>query len=269
MIALAAGGWWIWNNNSDFKSTISRYVENGDFQTLEARYTPQQIMDTHYQELLGDDNHQFLEPSHKYHPYVLMEVKFASDKKTREGIVLWSLIDGEMVLNTENWDRTHGFEDAINVQATRDEFKVLNILAKNNGSRTKEDLISDLQLDANVVNPWIESALVKQLITRKGNLLQLHFENPKILVVPQTKFNRMLVSKPSSYAQRVPAKYSTSQIEKIARSAFGNDFNIRRMTDVYLPVYGINVENPDGSTTTTDWNAVSGQMITPKYFKSP
>ncbi len=88
-------------------------------------------------------------------------------------------------------------------------------------------------------------------------------------MVPQTKFNRMLVSKPSSYAQRVPAKYSTSQIEKIARSAFGNDFNIRRMTDVYLPVYGINVENPYGSTTTTDWNAVSGQMITPKYFKSP
>lgn len=268
-LALLGTGWWFWTNNPDLKNTLTSYVENGEFQTLEARYTPQQIMDSHQSELLGDKNHQYLEPQYKYHPYVLMEVKYTSDKKTREGVILWSLVDGEMVLNTENWERTHGFEDAINAKTTKEEFKILNALARSNtGARSKEELLGELQLDADIVNPWIESALDKQLITRKGNVFQLHFENPRILVTPQTKFNRLLVSKPYNYSQRVPEKYSVSQVEKIAKAAFGNDFSIRRMTEVYLPVYGIYVENPDGSTTITYWNAVTGQMIHPKYFKS-
>lgn len=267
LVLLAGGGFWFWNNNSDFKNVVSRYVQNGEFQTLEARFLPQQIMDSHYRELLGDDNHHYLEPSFKYHPYVMMEVKYSADKKTREEVILWSLINGEMVLNTETWEQTHGFEDAINAKATRDEFKIINVLSKYNGARSKAELLTDLQLDADVVNPWIESVIDKHLVTRKGNILQLHLENPKIFVIPQTKFNRMLVSKPYSYSQRVSEKYSPAQIEKIAKAAFGNDFSIRHMTEVYLPVYGINVENPDGSVTTTHWNALTGQMINPKYFK--
>ena len=267
LIVALGGGWLFWMNNKDFKNTISRYLENGDFQTLEARYSPQQIMDAHYRELLGDDHHQYIEPLFKLYPYAMMEIKYLSDKKTREGVILWSLINGEMVLNTETWEQTHGFEDAINTQATSEEFQVIYAIAKNQGARSKDDLINDLQQDANTVNPWITSALEKQLIARKGNVLQLHLENPKILVVPQTKFNRLLVTKPSQQAQTVSGKYSTYQIEKIAKAAFGSDFSIRHMTEVYLPVYGIQVENPDGSVTMTDWNAVTGQMIQPKYFK--
>ncbi len=267
-LAIVAGaGFLYWSDTGDFKNIVSRYVENGESQTLESRFLPQQIMDTHSKELLGDDTYHYLEPTYKLHPYVLMEVKFSSDKKTREAVILWSLIDGEMVLNTENWELTHGFEDAINAQATQDEFKIINVLAKNQGVRSKNDLLNDLQMDADVVNPWISSAIEKHLITRKDNLLQLHFENPKILVTPQTKFNRMLVSKPYNHAQRVSEKYSPYQIEKVAKAAFGHDFNIRRITEVYLPVYGINVENPDGSITTTHWNAVTGQMIHPHYLK--
>ncbi len=260
------GGGLIWYSQGDFKNAVGRYVGSTEFQTLEARYSPQQIMETHYRELLGDDNHHFIEPSFKYHPYVLMEVKFLSDKKTREEVILWSLINGEMVLNTETWEQTHGFEDAINAKATHDEFKIINALARANGFRTKEELVSDLQMDVATINPWIDSAVEKHLITRKGNVLQLHFENPKILVTPYTKFNRMLVTKPYNYSQRVSEKYSPTQIEKIIKSAFGH-IHIGNMTEVYLLVYGINVENPDGSITTTYWNAVNGQMISPKYFK--
>lgn len=267
LILIGGGGWWLWNSNNDFKSMLSRYIENGEIQTLEARYLPQQIMDLHFRELLVDDQHHYLEPSFKYHPYVMMEVKFSTDKKTREGVILWSLVNGEMVINTETWEQTHGFEDTIHAQATNEEFRIINALAKNNGLRSKEDLVVDLQVDVNAINPWIESALNKHLITRKGNLFQLHLENPKILVVPQTKFTRMLVSKPSVYSQRISEKYTPTQIEKVAKAAFGDDFIIRQTTEVYLPVYGINVENPDSSITTTYWNAVNGQMIHPKYYK--
>lgn len=260
------GGWLILYSQGDLKNAVSHYVTNNEFQTLEARYSPQQIMETHYRDLLGDDNHHYLEPSYKYHPYILMEVKFLTDKKTREEVILWSLVNGEMVLNTDTWEQTHGFEDAINVKASHDDFKIINALARSNGFKTKEELIAELQMDAAAINPWIESAIDKHLITRKGNILQLHFENPKILVTPYTKFNRMLVTKPYQYSQLVPQKYSLSQIEKIVTAAFGS-MHIGNVTQVYLPIYGINVENPDGSITTTYWNAVNGQMISPKYFK--
>jgi hypothetical protein len=267
VLALAGGGVYYWQSNNDLLSMVSRYVENGDIQTLEARYSVQQIMDANQKKLLGDNSRQYLEPGYKYQPYVLMEVKFTQDKKTREGVALWSLVDGEMVLNTDTWEKTHGFEDAINAKATREEFKVINAIAKGNGTLSKDDLLSYLQLDADIVNPWLESVIEKHLVIKKGNQLALHFENPKILVAPQTKFNQMLVSKAYNHSQRISEKYSLSQIEKVAKAAFGSDFNIRRMSEVYLPIYHINVENPDGSTTVTQWNAVTGQMMTPNYHK--
>lgn len=265
---LLGGGYWLWNNNPEFKHLVGSYVDNSEFQTLEARYNSEQIMNAHQRELLGDASRQYIDPSLKYYPYALMEVKFSHDKKTREGVLLWSLVDGEMVLNTETWERTHGFEDAINAKATREEFKVINSLAKSStGARTQEDVINDLQLDLDIVSPWIDSVINKHLVVKKGNILQLHFENPKILVIPQTKFNQMLVSKPYNFAQRISEKYSTSQVEKIAKAAFGNDFSIRKISQVYLPVYGINVKNADNSVTTTYWNAVNGQMINPNYLR--
>ena len=119
MLAAAIGGWWFWNHNPTFRNFLAEYVDNGEFLTLEARFTPEQIMDSRSKELLPSDQHSYEEPQLKFHPYVLMEVKYSTpDKKTREGVILWSLVDGEMVLNAETWDKTHGFEDAIRVYLT-------------------------------------------------------------------------------------------------------------------------------------------------------
>ena len=47
------------------------------------------------------------------------EVKYTtSDDKTHESIMLWDLTDGEMVINTKNWEKTHGFGDCITADAT-------------------------------------------------------------------------------------------------------------------------------------------------------
>lgn len=265
--AIVAGGWWLWNNNSQFRNFVAEYVDNGDFLTLEARYTPEQIMDTHRVELLGDDFHKFEDPELKFHPYLMLEVKYTqADKKTREGVIIWGLVDGEMVINTENWDKTHGFEDAIRTGASRNEFKILNALAKSNGTLTRDQLQKELHLEADVFAPWLESAREKHLITTRGDLIQLHMQNPKFLVVPQTKINQWLVTKPYNHAQRVKAKYSPSDVEKVAKAAFGADFTISNMQEVFLPVYSIEVLNPDGSYKTTFWNALNGQRIQPRYL---
>ncbi|MEM1282242.1 MAG: hypothetical protein AAGG81_01670 [Chlamydiota bacterium] len=258
--------YWSWKNNPQITEQLKQYLDKSDIITLEARYTPEQIMKAHSHELLNDDRYKYQKPALTFHPYLLIEAKYtAPNKKTREGTLLWSLVDGEMILDTDTWDKTHGFQDALLVNATRNEFKVMNALAKNGGSMTKEQLNRELNIDQSITTNWIDSARNKHLIIQKGDLLSLHFQNPKILVTPQTKIGQWLVTKPYSH-QRVPKKFTRKQIEKIAKAAFGEDFTVRSMQEVSLPVYSIGVLNPDGSVHTSFWNALNGQKINPRSF---
>lgn len=265
---LGFGSWWLWENNHVVRSLVDEYVDTGHFLTLEARYSADQIMEQHRQELLGDDQHSFKEPSLKFYPYILMEVKYSMpDKKTREGVILWGMEDGEMVINTETWETTRGFDDLIHAAATRGDFKVVNALAARGNAASHEDLQKSLQVESDVLDDWIQSAREKKLVVQRGNLYQLHFQNPKLLVTPSTKINQWLVTKPYNHAMRVRARFSKNEIERTAKSAF-NDFTVRSAKEVFLPVYNISVLNPDGSVRTTYWNALNGKRIYPRYFNS-
>ncbi len=223
-ILAVVADYWLWNHNSTLWDTLHYYVENGEIMTLEARYTPEQIMEANRRELLVDTQHSYNDPELRFHPYLMMDVKYIDqDRKTKESVILWSLVDGEMVTNTETWDKTHGFEDAINADASPNDFRIMNALARSGGSLSKEQLQKELHLESETLTPWIDSARKKQLIILKGNVLQLHFQNPKILVSPQTKLNNWLVTKPYEHAQRVARKYTNSQIERTAKAAFGNE----------------------------------------------
>lgn len=264
--ALVVGASYFLSHHDQFTSFVHQYVENGEFVTLKARYTPEQIMEAHQKELLVDNHHSFQEPGLRYHPYILMDVKYAiQDKKSREGVMLWGLVDGEMVLNTDTWEKTHGFEDAINAEATRNDFKVMYALAKHNGSTSFDQLQKDLHVEKEMLQALLESALAKHLIVQKGNVVQLHFQDPMLPSQPETKFNDWFVKKPYNHAQKVSSQYSKNQIQKAAQAAFGDNFAIRRTTEVFLPVYNIEVLNPDGSTSTTYWNALTGQKIPQLY----
>lgn len=266
VLCILAGGFWLLSGAGQLSGIVQQYVENGEITTLKARFTPEQIIETNGKELLVDDDHSIQESGLKFHPYVLMEVKYAqADKKSREGIALWSLVDGEMVLDTETWEKTHGFEDAINADANRHDLKLLLAIAKQKGSASLDQLQKELKLEKEMLAAWVESALSKHLIFQKGNELHLHFQDPKVLVQPETKINDRLVKKPYDHAQRVPEKYSPNQIQKIAKAAFGEDFTVRNISEVFLPVYSIVVANPDGSTLTTYWNALNGHQMAPRY----
>ena len=62
------------------------------------------------------------------------------------------------------------------------------------------------------------------------------------------------------------ATFLPAQIERISRAAFGQNFAIRKMTDVYLPVHSIVVQNPDGSIHTSHWNALNGKRLSRSHF---
>lgn len=266
LLGLAA--WWGWHSPafSNAKDQLFQYVENGNITTLETRFSPQQIVDAHKSELLGKEKKTLQNSTLKYYPYLLLDVKYPDQSKTKEAVLLWGLNDGEMVLSTETWETSHGFKDCLECKATRSDFKILQALAKKGGSATAEELQKELQVERDLLSQWIESAKKKYLIMQKGHLLQLHFENPKLLVSPQTKVKQQFVSKPIGEGQKMARSYSHAQILEMSTAAFGSDFNIRSKTEIFLPVYSLEILNPDGSTQTSDWNAVTGQRIAPNYL---
>lgn len=266
LAAAGFGGWWLWENHTTVRDTIGQYVENGEFLTLQAKYTPEQIMEAHHKELLPTNQYTFQEPVVKFAPYLLFDAKYTgSDKTTREGTLLWGMVDGEIVLDTENWDQTHGFEDAINAKANKNDFKILFALAKRNGGvMSRDQLQNELHIDRDILEPMINSATKKQLIVQHGSEIVLHLENPKISSIPQTKVKQAFVTKPYDHGQRISRKYSRGQIETIAQAAFGPTFTVRNFNEVFLPVYSLSVLNPDGSTHTSYWNALNGKQIPSK-----
>lgn len=261
-IAIVLSSVWIWSNTELIRDTVQHYAENGEFLTLEARYSAEQIMQAQKELLLQNEKYSYRDPSLCFYPYLLMEVKYTGPaQKTKEGVILWSMVDGEMVIDTFNWDKTHGFEDALNAQASEEDFHLMQILARYRGSLTKPRLAKELQVDPEMLDLIVASSTRKHLVIERGAEVQLHFQNPRIDVDPSTRINQWLVSKPYSHAQQASKRYSRSQIEKTAKAAFGKDFTVRNSREVFLPVYKLEVLNPDESILTTYWNALNGKPL--------
>jgi len=263
LIGIGGGLFWAWTNVPEVKNITSSYMGKGKFQTLEVRYTADTIMEKHRKDLLRDEQHNYLDPDLKFHPYLLLEVKYnRSNDKTAEGIILWSLVDGEMIINTSTWESTHGFADCLKAGADRNDFKVINILAgfKSNGT-DRDTLAKILNVDNDVLDTWVENCRKKNLIVQSGNHFRLHMQNPKLKVEPETKLEQWIVTKPAKTSSVMTRKFKAYQIESLAKATFGYDFAIRKSTEVFLPVYSITVQNPDGSQMTSYWNALNGRQL--------
>lgn len=268
LVFLAIGGWWVWQSAemANWKDRVLQYVDNRDIVTLEAQFTPEQIIEKNRKSLFGNDKKTLQNTLVKYYPYLLLDVKYPENSKTREGVLLWGLADGEMILNTDSWESTHGFRDCLECQAKPSDFKVIQTLARQPGGIPIENLQKELHVEREILDTWVKGAKQKGLIIENGNLLYLHFENPKILVTPHTKINRHLVSKPFGDAQKSPRNFSKNQIMEITQAAFGTDLKVRDEQEVFLPVFTFEILNPDGSLQISEWNALTGQPILPRYF---
>lgn len=265
LIALALGGYGVWvitNHHPQVKSHVEQILDMGHFHTLEMRYSANQIMEQHKRTLLKDSRHRYLDPVLEFYPYLLMEVKYTTAKDaTREGVVLWDLTDGEMVIDTKDWRKTHGLGDCIEANTTPQEFRILHLLARKGGSADREMLMTALHVEHEILDGWIDSCRKKKLIVQSGNHYRLHFDKPHLRIKPETHVEERLVTKPFKNAVRLPRRFSLSQIEKVTQAAFGSDFAIRKTTDIYLPVHSILIQNPDGSVHSSRWNGLSGQPL--------
>lgn len=262
LIALGGGAWYTWNNVPSLRESVQEKMNAEAFRTLEVRFSADEIMSKNRAFFLKSSSHSFLEPELLYFPYVMMEVKYSRDAaSTSEGILLWSLKDGEMVLDTQHWEQTHGFEDCLLAKATEQDFKVLHALIESKGVTDREKLYHKFKVEENVLNDWIDSCKIKKLVVASGNKVRLHFNKPKLAVEPITHLGESLVTQPVRYSTRVKSKYTVSQIKKFTQVVFGVDFAIRKTQEVFLPVYQISVKNPDNSVLSTYWNALNGRQL--------
>lgn len=262
LAALGYGAWWLNERHPDLKHKALELVNTGTFHTLEASFTAKQIMEKERSDLLKDASHQYSEPILKFHPYLLMEVKFTNrGEQTEEGVILWDLIDGEMVLDTKSWKKTHGFADCINAGADRYEYKILNVIALSGGKADRQTLMNTLNIENALLTSWLDRCRKKKLIVQQGNFFRIHLQDPLFNVKPSTELAAPLVTKSYKHSERIARRYSPSQIKKAAEAAFGSDFAIRTVQDVFLPIYSLTVQNPDGSLHTTHWNALNGQKM--------
>ncbi len=255
------GGWSAYQHIPQVREIAQKTLNKSDFCTLEIRYTADEIMRVNKDQLLKGNGYSYLEPQLLYYPYVLMDVKYSKDRATTtEGTLLWGLTDGEMITNTTTWEKTHGFEDCLLSKADKNDFKVIKALVENSGAIDREKLYNHFNVDHDILDDWIDSCREKKLIVISGNKFRLHFAAPRIEIQPTTLLNQALVSQPAKYSSKVNKQYSPSQIGKLAQIAFGGDFTIRKSTEVFLPVYRIGIQNPDGSTRSVYVNALNGKL---------
>ena len=267
LFAAAVGGWWVTTRHPEIINKFENLINKGELHTLELRYGADHIMNTNKKDLLKDSQHEFLKPSVMFYPYLLMEVKYSvSDYFTGEGVMLWDLVDGEMVISTKDWEKTHGFGDCLKSRATREEFKIINILARRGGGADRDALSKTLHVENEILDAWVDSCRRKKLLVQTGNRYRLHLQRPHFNILPETKLDKKLVTQPIKKANRLRKHFSPYEVVRMTRSAFGDDFSIRKMNVVYLPVHSIGVKNPDGSIHTSHWNALNGRLLDQTYF---
>jgi hypothetical protein len=271
LFILAVGGYglyWVTDKNPELKSKAEELIDFRTTSALELRYDAHQVMDTHSRRLLQEKGARFLDPELKFFPYLLMEVKYCDAKQeTKESLILWDLTDGEMVTDTKTWEKTHGFADCIGSKAQEHEFQILSVLYASGGSADLSTIQKTLGVEMPILEMLLNSCRKKNLIIgQSGSRWRIHLENPRLQRTPETKWRDQLTTRPQKRAQRAKGYFRSSQIEKMAKIAFGNHFSIRKSTEIYLPIHRIVVQDPDGVITTHHFNAVSGLELPPAQF---
>ncbi len=262
LAGLGSGGWYVWENVPAVREVVLEKFQKDPFQTLEIRYTAEEIMRRNQEELLKNSDYTFLEPQLLYYPYLLMDVKYSKNRtSTAEGILLWGLNDGEMIIDTNTWEKTHGYEDCLLSRANKNDFKILKALVESGGGIDREKLYQRFKVDQDILDDWIDSCREKKLIVISGNTFRLHFENPRLEIEPITHLAQSIVSQPPKYSSKVKKQYAPTEIKRLAQTIFGGDFAIRKAEEIFLPVYCIAVQNPDGSTRTLYFNALNGKAL--------
>jgi hypothetical protein len=269
-LAFVTGAAYVWTEMPNVAQQVRSYlpaslpqvIPSKEMASFEQRYSVEQLVQKH-QKNVKEKGGEYETPRLELYPYLLMEVKYVKSGNTYENHLLWSLNHGEMVLNTQSWTMTHGYDDCLAAKATRDEMRIVNVLAQAGGQLDRGALIEKVKLDPAHIDEWLEKCRRKHLVVQMGSQWRLHIQKPVLSQEPLTKWNNDLVERSSDGAFVMPARFREGQIMEMAQAAFGTDFAIKRSQTVYLPVYTITFKSVDGSKRSLRFNAYTNTPYNP------
>lgn len=262
---ISIGSWWFYKNHLTVQQIAKDYSwqesSSQPFLALEAYYTPAQIVEIHREQLPQDRKQSAVETALRFFPYLLLDVAHAFDENSSPGVILWSMEDGEIIVNTASWETSEGFAALLSANATQNDYLIVQALAAKSGNIEADQLIKKLGVDALQGKNWLAIAKDKGFISQNGNFYELNI--PLKIVEPATHIHQRLVTKPYNHVRREATRYSKEQIREAARFAFTPQLTIRSEREVFLPVYSVSTTHLDGSIQTTYWNGLNGQKYIP------
>ncbi len=256
-----------------FKQLIGSFSDHlisreSEISTLEVQYEHESISQFALKKI-PSEKHTIGDGRLLYYPCLVTTVKHVSpeERQTEESSMVWDLLSGELFLSLSTFKETSGFQDCIKSQTNVDDFRILHLLAKEGGSLTKETLIRLSGLDDEIASSLIESLRKRHLVTISRDLVRLHVKNPFFTVAPYTAIPEPFVQKIVSRSSLISEKFSKKTIEDLIQNAYGKDIAILDSDYVWLPIWEITIQNPDGSTRKTFWNAISGKEFEGKVIQ--
>ncbi|SPN73786.1 hypothetical protein C10C_0632 [Chlamydia serpentis] len=199
-------------------------------------------------------------------PHTLMHVRFSKEEPgkkhiiSQEGEILWSLVNGEMVLHTGTWACSKGFRECLLLHAGKQDMCVIQTLATLGGATSRESLAQALALRNIRADRVIRECQKKKLIFASGNQIGTHFQQLQPIRGCTTILNSSPVwfQKPRN-SVIFPAQYSEDRVRHLVKMIFGDNFLIVRSSTVYVPVYKVSLISADKSIRVEYINAVTGK----------
>ncbi len=230
---------------------------------FEATIIPEDLQKKSAKTLLKNEKYSWGESHFIYLPCLLVDAKYSQEQQrsTQSGKMLWDLSAGELILDTNTFAKTAGFEDCLSSKVNAEDFRILNLLAKHQGSVSKDIVLRELGYDDDLAFQRIQDLRKKKLIATSNDTLRIHVENPLFRVEPKSNITLPFVTREVLRGQLIPTRFNQHELIDMIKVAFGSDLGIRSTKIVFLPIIQLKILNPDGSKRTTHWNAITGKEI--------
>lgn len=265
LITLAALGYgvlWLGKHHPEVGEKAFSFISSRPSIALQPQFTPEQVIELHSRLLTKSRAVIQGNPHITYIPILLMEVKYADTSYTTgEGFLLWDLSDGEMIFNINTWQKSHGLADCIRANATKQECKVVALMAKKGGQLGRESIRKGLHIDGDLIDQWLDDCRQKKLLVPSGNGYRLHMQDPKFPTSPVSIVDTQLTTYSTKKAEVASKRFDASSITSFAEAYFGSDFAIKNADEVLLPIYAITTESYDGRMKTYFFNGLTGKEL--------
>ena len=268
VLVLFGGGYYAYLHRDEVEHLLPTSNREETVDTFETAVSPEELLAAHSQTLLPTKQHTFGSSTLHLAPHLLLQMKYSPDGRTTIATsMLWDMIDGELVLDTNSFDHTQGFADCITSQANADDFHILHLLTKK-GALSKDQLAQELGTDSDVVCDRVDALRKRHLVIVANDIVRVHVESPLLKVDPLTTITRPFVQRKIIHKEELQATYTKGENEKLVKAAFGQDVAIRSSRIIFVPIYEIQVLNPDSSVRRTFWNAISGKELWKQHTPS-